>query len=338
MTRPNKPDMTRIRDEAADWVIRLADQPDDRDRADFKAWLTASPAHEQAFRREQQVWQQLNRLSQLRPANGAPDADLLAPLSARREQRAAAKPWRPLERWRTLAAGVLLLLGAAAAATVTLTATQAYATGVGEHRLVVLADGSTVNLNTDSRIVVHYWLGGRSVRLVRGEAVFHIAHGPRAFVVSTPETQLKADVADLSVRITDEAARVTVIDGAASATMADAPATAMTPGTNLVVDETGTQVHQVSSDDVNHMLAWRQGSIFLSGQTLTEAANEFNRYNTRKIIIADPVAGTVRVGGVFGTSDLDGFATAVARTFPVTVSRGSEDQVVIASRTQASGK
>ena len=36
------------------------------------------------------------------------------------------------------------------------------------------------------------------------------------------------------------------------------------------------------------------------GETLAQAAEDFNRYNTRKIVIDDPKIAARRVGGVFG--------------------------------------
>ncbi len=47
--------------------------------------------------------------------------------------------------------------------------------------------------------------------------------------------------------------------------------------------------------------AWTQRSLVFDSSTLTEAAEEFNRYNTRQLVIKDPEAADMRVSGVFSS-------------------------------------
>src|SRR3546814_5131662 len=53
-----------------------------------------------------------------------------------------------------------------------------YRTGIGEQRTFELADGSKVTLNTATEIRVDYRARERIVRLVRGQALFDVAHAP----------------------------------------------------------------------------------------------------------------------------------------------------------------
>ena len=49
--------------------------------------------------------------------------------------------------------------------------------------------------------------------------------------------------------------------------------------------------------------------------SLSEAAAEFNRYGTHKLVIDGPELGKLRVGGVFRISDPSSFALAMAAAF-----------------------
>jgi transmembrane sensor len=329
MGQPASSRREQVRAEAAAWVVRLSDPASGpRERAAFEAWRDADPSHEAAYEREAAAWGELDRLRAYRPTGVAePDADLFVHDHARPARRRLLRP-----RWAAAAAAAVAV-STAGAVWMTALATPAYATGVGERRVVVLADGTRLELNTDTKVVVHYRGGLRKVRLVRGEALFHVAPDRRAFVVETPDGDLKAFGGELAVRIAgDGAARVTVRQGRVEAEReAGRPTVAIPAATVAVVAEGGASLRPVTPDEVERTLAWRQGAIALNGQTLAEAVAEFNRYNTRQVSIADPATAALRVGGYFQTSDLTGFVQAVTEAFPV-AARQAPDGGIILSR------
>ncbi len=211
----------------------------------------------------------------------------------------------------------------------------AYATGIGERRVVMLADGTRVELNTNSSITVHYASGHRTIDLERGEAVFRIARDPRPFEVQAGQIHLHAAQAELGVRLLDQGAKVTVTQGQVQAQdFAQGARSAMhnlSAGSSALIDASLFHIAPLSDDEIRRGLAWRQGAIALSGETLAEAAEEFNRYNRRQIHVADPEAGGLHVGGYFETSDLDGFLRAITRTFPVKTATNAAGDVTVDS-------
>lgn len=54
-----------------------------------------------------------------------------------------------------------------------------YETAKGAQQQIVLADGSTVTLNTDTKLTVEFSRRERSIRLDQGEAWFTISHDKR---------------------------------------------------------------------------------------------------------------------------------------------------------------
>jgi transmembrane sensor len=62
--------------------------------------------------------------------------------------------------------------------------------------------------------------------------------------------------------------------------------------------------------------------------TLGEAIAEFNRYNDRKLVITDPEAASLRIGGSFAPSNIDGFVRLLEQGFGLQAERGTS-QIVI---------
>ena len=88
-------------------------------------------------------------------------------------------------------------------------------------------------------------------------------------------------------------------------------------GTQGVFSAGRSFTQQASPDEIERLLAWRNGNIVLGGETVEQAAQEFNRYNRQQLVVADPRIAGLRLGGYFRTDDPAGFAKALARSFGV---------------------
>ncbi|MEJ0023947.1 MAG: FecR domain-containing protein [Alphaproteobacteria bacterium] len=87
---------------------------------------------------------------------------------------------------------------------------------------------------------------------------------------------------------------------------------------------------RVANVDVSHISAWRFGQMIFDSAPLSDVVNEINRYNARKLVLAEPALAQIAVNGVFRTSNPDAFAEALTEAFPIDVS--SEDQHTIRLR------
>ena len=89
-----------------------------------------------------------------------------------------------------------------------------FATAIGEHRAMTLADGSLMRLNTDTAVTVDLTRGSRSIRLLRGEASFDVAHDTmRPFVVAAGDTRVRAVGTAFTIRLRPDLTEVTVTEG-----------------------------------------------------------------------------------------------------------------------------
>jgi transmembrane sensor len=71
---------------------------------------------------------------------------------------------------------------------------------------------------------------------------------------------------------------------------------------------------------------------------LSEAIQEIGRYHAGEIRILDPAIGSLKVNGVFGVDDRDGFLKALERAVPVTVSHVSRNLAVLETKVSPSDK
>lgn len=316
-----------VRQAAARWVVRL-DDPDctPSERISFEAWRGQGPEYEAAFEREAVAWNRMTRLRAFASRMSAADIDLLAP-----PRRPAA--WNRSVVWAR-AAAIIGGIAIAAAGVISATATTAYATAIGERRVIVLSDDSRIELNTNSKVLVRYRHGAREVRLVKGEALFLAARDERPFVVRAGDTRLEAsDVAQLAVRVAGPAALVTVRNGTVTVEQKTTEAGSRQPaGVAAVYGPVGARLQQVSMADIDRALAWRQGAIALNGETLEQAVAEFNRYNRQRISVDDPRVAALRPAGYFQSTEPNSFVAAVTDTFPVRASRDADGVIHLTAR------
>lgn len=179
---------------------------------------------------------------------------------------------------------------------------------------VPLADGTIVTLNTDSMIEVSLLADIRAVSLRKGEVLFEVAKDAhRPFVVTTGGVRIRAVGTAFSVRRRAKGADVLVTEGVVESWVGDAKRRPqrLQAGHRAAFEENGEQrLWPAGAKDVDRLLAWREGQIVLYGQTLGEAAEEFNRYNTRKIYVADTGLAAKKLIGRFRTDQPEAFATA----------------------------
>lgn len=278
------------------------------DPAEVDAWLDESPAHAAAFARVEAAWERAERLKALPQIAEAPQ-----PAFGITRRMAA-----------SLAVGVL---GVGAVGGWALTRKQVEMTARGERRTVSLPDGSRVELNTDSRIAVAYSDTRRDIVLTRGEALFEVAKDPsRPFVVKAGEAQVRAVGTAFNIRMRDKVVELTVTEGVVAVDERTAAAPRqVSQGRGAVIATGAVAELNLDPEVLRRRLLWRDGVVEFEGDTLEQAAAEFNRYNDRRLVVADPRIASIRVGGRFGAQEVDRFLAALEAGFPVRVVPGEGD-------------
>lgn len=341
-----------ISDAAAQWLVRLEGQTTPQIWDAFQDWMDQDPRHRAAFIRLRVAWNHVDLLKNMRPVDGTIDADLLATTKINPGVIAARglQPVQGTQRRRTEELAmperrrVFAIAAAIAAAGIIAwfgsyhLGWKTYETSVGGRQKMELADGSTVDLNTNTEVNVRISGSRRDIMLARGEALFHVAHDPnRPFYVTAGGTVVRAVGTEFSVRIRDpEHVDVLVAEGrvavGAPGTEANfdnpkllATAPKVSAGEAANVRRNSVVVRPMRTSEVTRKLSWTDGYLAFEGETLDAAVQEFNRYNQRQITITDRSIVSVKVGGNFRTTDLDSFTAAVQHMYGFRVKVGSNN-------------
>lgn len=292
-----------LNEEAGRWHHRLQCGVTAAEQADFDRWLDA-PAHAVAFARIEAVWERTERLK-------------AAPLS----RAGGSSSGRDLSAMTRRAAAAALVVGAAGgAAWIWARRAPTFATAVGQRKVLRLADGSIVHLNTASRLAIDFDESRRQVRLIDGEALFEVAKDEaRPFTVSAGAAQVRAVGTAFNVRLRKDVVEVTVTEGVVA--VADSSARGapdregphhVSAGQGAVVGPGAVEEVSLDEDTLARRTSWRNGVLEFRGETLQQAVDEFNRYRSSKIVIGDPGIASMLVGGTFETNESDKFIEALA--------------------------
>lgn len=303
-------DAAAIDDQAAVYVARLASGVSAVERQDIYAWVAADPRHAVAFARMESAWEISERLRAAPPV-----LEPAAPASA-----------TPGGTRRRVLAGGLAAAGAAAAVTVAwrrLANVELHRTGLGERRTVTLPDGSRVTLNTASTIEVAFGRTARQIRLVRGEALFEVAHDMRRpFVVEAAGARFRALGTAFNVRVRPDVVELTVTQGVVAVVaeaegVSNAAPAKVAAGGGAVVRSGAVATTALDTQRLRQRTAWQDGVLEFDGESLAQVVGEFNRYRRQPIVIGDPSLESLRIGGRFETDEADRFLTALTSSFPI---------------------
>jgi transmembrane sensor len=327
MSAPSLLSRSEIEHQASLWAARLEnDALGAAERQQLDLWLRADPEHRHV-------------LSRYRELSAALTAQVPV-LMERSEVEAVVARAAKVNRLRRALAPAL-----AAAAAVALAGAfwwmqpERVETTSGERRTLALADGSRVELNARTGLEVDFSRGARRVKLLRGEALFQVAHdSARPFLVETGQGVVRVTGTVFNVRETAVSTlEVTLLEGSVQLTAAHLPErpAALTPNDQAVVNPEAIAVQALSAEEARNAIAWRSGQAAFVDAPLREALARFAPYHPGTIAV-DGSAAALRVGGRYSLDDLDGFLAALEQALPVNVLRGEGGAVRVVARPEAS--
>lgn len=313
-----------IEDKAAEWVAESHD-PEcwTVERQDeLNAWLGQSLSHRVAYLRMEATWRRTNRLIALR-------APMQAPSSPNNNSR-----------------GIHLARVVGSLCLVALTAVlianyprgphgQLIETPKGGQERLALADGSQIELNTDSAIRLNIGSTHRWVELVRGEAFFSVKHdASRPFVVTAAGHTITDLGTKFLVGTASDSLRVSLVEG--QARLETAPndtqqrAVVLSSGDVAIATAEMTKVLKKSSRELTESLAWQHGLIVFHSTPLADAVAEFNRYGGTQLIVTDRAAAKLTINGTFRFTSAENFAASTREIFNIKVTH--KNGTIILSR------
>jgi transmembrane sensor len=321
-----------IRREAREWVLRFNQDtaPSLEDIEALQSWASQSPEHMQQLKQVEATWC---------------DADELAVLkvSTSRKKIMLNRVWLSFGISFAASLLIVLILHPIELFNSSDREPSFYETRIGELKTIALADGSIVQLDTNSAISTRYSEQQRHITLIRGKAFFDVEQNPsRPFEVSTQFGRVKAVGTAFAVHLSDESIVVTVEEGRVELSQRPVeefssvsyPAgseeyEAASEGENFLslgrgekaVYAQDTQIKQkLLSGDLARNLAWRRGILIFAGEPLELVVKEISRYTEVEIDIANAELKNLEVGGRFETGELEALLEVLEVGFGVEVS------------------
>jgi len=311
--------LKNIEAQAASWCAREDRGLSLSERAGLDAWLDETLAHRIAYLRIKAAWQD----------EVITNAVKSVVCQADRGNWGWTFAFAP--RWAT--AAVVVLTVTLGGSYYLMTRPTVYATEIGQQMTVQLADGSSVELNTNTRLRSKMSQHSRIVTIEHGEAYFSVAHDPKVPFVVYVGSQKVSDVGTkFLIRQEGAQAEILVTEGIvrieSSKRNSDQTRLARAQD-DIHVNGDDVVASKNSKQEIADKLSWRDGFLVFNQTSLVAAAAEFNRYNTKQIVVLGD-ARNLRIGGRFRPDNLAGFVALLQNSFGLSVQ--DTDQAFVISK------
>jgi transmembrane sensor len=227
--------------------------------------------------------------------------------------------------------------------------TKQLQTEIGQQVRYSLSDGSRIKLNTNSVVKVNFTKNNRLLTLVTGEANFNVAKDKsRPFTVKVGEHSFTALGTIFNVQKTsNENMELVVTEGIVLITnsnehslekstiplnfsLAELPGLLVKSGEIATIENnTEPSNEKISFERIQRKLAWQQGMLVFSGETLDEALAEVSRYTTTTFKIKGDELPKIKVAGYFKANDIDGLLTSLSTNFNIQFEKMSDDSILL---------
>jgi transmembrane sensor len=295
MSSPEATPQDPLQSEAMDWLILLTSgRATVADARALRQWCAQSPEHAHAFEQSKRLWQQLQPATERlqSPRHFGRRAFLGGAIAA-----SAA-----FFLIRATVPGGFSGLGAD------------YITEVGEQRRVDLADGVSLELNTQTRINQRDSADGRRQLVLLSGEVEVQARTPATLNMQAGAGWLSASQARFNLRNTDQSVCVTCLDGALQVDVLGR-SIRLEAGQQLTYDVQHVSAPQTV--DTSAVVAWRQQVLVFNDATLSTVIDEINRYRPGMLLLLNSELGKRKVQARFSLDQLAGVALLIRDAYGV---------------------
>ena len=250
-------------------------------------------------------------------------SELLSKLhTAGERQRRQTHRTRPAIRYIAIAASICAaaVLGYTAATLSVPEQTFEVTADKGQKSSVTLPDGTSVILNSASRITYTsgYNRRNRTVGLT-GEAYFDVARNEKKpFTVRTSGMDVTALGTEFNVKAYEEDSEITatLVKGSIRADV-DGSSEILSPNQYITLDKTTGKTETATAENPDYLVPWKNNELLFSGETLREIARDLERMYNMEVIFMDDKAGEFSYTGLVRNSSLHNVLDLISGTSPV---------------------
>lgn len=329
-----------IDDEASIWLVRLDNgNLSDQSRKELKAWLAADKRHPVALKAMTDIWDGMDEvlinIDDETPSKNISLWPILKPI------------FQPL----ALAASISFIAIFIWLAMPNNVQKNSYATLIGQQMDATFNDGSIIHLNTNSRIETEFSDEKRIIKLIKGEALFEVAHDPnRPFIVYAGNRLVQAIGTKFVVHLKSENIQVTVTDGKVkmskvplNTTLTDIKELNNTTtqkddiyiakGEKVIVgDNQAPKLTRIKPENIKRELSWLNGKLVFDNEELLNVIEEINRYVNIEIVLKDPSLHNIRISGRFDLEDSEALIEAIELSFNMKSQRLGSNKILLTKK------
>ncbi len=292
-------DFSRAEDQAIDWAILLADDPENKaQQEEFTLWLAASPLHREAWTRTQTVYAGLDKVHQLQSSQSPVVVTQPAPAKANVTQLIINR-LHNIVRVKVIggiAVSACLLVFALPHIKIALMAD--FHSGTNELQVHQLEDGSKIFLAPNTAVDIRFSDNIREVQLLKGNVFFEVQSNPaRPFQVNTDTARVTVLGTAFDVDSLDNGTIVSVAHGRVQVddkTSRSQPSQQLTAGDQLAISNTkNAERRQIMLDEVAR---WRERELVARNMPISKLVDAFRPYYNGIILVDDAFAHTQVTG------------------------------------------
>lgn len=290
---------------AASWYVQFqADPPTLAEQKAWQLWIESDPTHLAAWNQVEQLQRHLGTL----------------PQDFKRRALNNGQPRRQVLKLCLLAAGAGFVGWNVQQHTSLGNVWAEYKTGIGQRRSLALADGSQIQLNTDTAIDVSFDATQRLVRLHSGEILIRTGKlgDQRPFFVETQHGRIQALGTRFSVHQSSGSTRVGVLEDRVSVQPGDLSTAAMILNAGESADFDRRHIgliHPFKTAEV----AWTHGQLIVLDARLGDVLEALGRYR-RGVLHCDARARDLRISGTFRLDSTDAVLANLQASLPIKIS------------------
>ena len=287
--------------QAAHWFARNRNEHSARTREQFEAWQT-NPAHAQAYNEFESLWADLGECEELHTP----------------QTFAVKKPARRAAAFAlaTAAALVCALFAVNLGTAQALYQQQVATLGQGAKTLS-LPDGSTLNVNANTRLRIDFNAQQRDIYLDQGQLYIEVAaNKEQPLVVHAGDARIKVVGTGFDVRRSARQLVVSVAHGKVAFAPAPNTATLLGAQQRATYDfAQGTlQEHTLAANEIAN---WRSGHLAFRNRELASLVDELDLYRPGVIQLAQGPLGRYKVSGNLDVNDPLALVKALPALIPV---------------------
>lgn len=283
-----------LREQAAAWFLRVQQSDcSETDKKYFEAWLAENEAHRAEYQQYVQLWRNLDQLE-------------------REPEQAVYKKQRAALTWGILLAVMLGALHWLSGYE------EVILTAKGERQQIYLADGTTIDVNTDTALRLALFRFTRKITIDRGEASIKISPNRFQSIEVHAGNGILRDIGTTFnvVQVVDKTT-VAVFEGIVEISLNNQAKTIkqLHGGEQLSYSTHG--LSEISRVEAEAVTAWHNDRIVFHDNPLDEVIRQINRYHSRPLRLGESQLSKLKVSGEFNASDRSGLIKALKTLFPL---------------------